>query len=477
MGQAKIRGTKEQRLTAIWDEYNVKALTFERYNAFIAWTRSPIARQYGVEIEYFSTNDENLIGVIIQDTTDRDFGYVTFARDEKSRFRCIDVATSLKKHDARHQLFDSMLKHSSAGETIYPQHDSDQDRAGVDLFIPLVPEGKQNSLFALLNNHEQFIPARSMISEMMHHFTDVDGNFVEQFQTTGFNSRVWELYLYAALLELDLFVEKPSPAPDFMVSNGYNRVYVEAVTVAPTGNAAIPDAEGLPKMRSPDEIVELLKGKMPIKFGSALHSKLMRKNSYWEMEHVKGNALVFAIADFHEDQSMTWSSTALHQYLYGVSHEFMYDESGQLIITPLKIDSHEFEGKKINSGFFFQDKAENVSAILFSASGTISKFNRMGKLAGFGLSNQRLYRMGVRHIHETNAALPTQFVYEIVQGKVTETWAEGLSMFHNPRAITPVDPHMFPGVAHHFFDEGVILSSLPDFHPYSSFTLNMLLKD
>ena len=25
---------------------------------------------------------------------------------------------------------------------------------------------------------------------------DADGNFVEQFQTTGFNARIWELYLF-----------------------------------------------------------------------------------------------------------------------------------------------------------------------------------------------------------------------------------------------------------------------------------------
>lgn len=32
------------------------------------------------------------------------------------------------------------------------------------------------------------------MSEMMRHFVDVDGNFVQQFQTTAFDSRIWELY-------------------------------------------------------------------------------------------------------------------------------------------------------------------------------------------------------------------------------------------------------------------------------------------
>jgi len=32
------------------------------------------------------------------------------------------------------------------------------------------------------------------------------------------------------------------------------------------------------------------------------------------------------------------------------------------------------------------------------------------------------------------------------------------------------DPDLFPGIAHHFFKGGQILSLLPEFHPYSSFT-------
>ena len=35
----------------------------------------------------------------------------------------------------------------------------------------------------------------------MHYFQDVDGNFVQQFQSTGFDARLWELYLYALFTE------------------------------------------------------------------------------------------------------------------------------------------------------------------------------------------------------------------------------------------------------------------------------------
>jgi hypothetical protein len=55
---------------------------------------------------------------------------------------------------------------------------------------------------------------------------------------------------------------------------------------------------------------------MPIKFGSALLSKLNK--SYWEKSHVQNHPLIFAIHDYHNDDSMIWSRTALVNYLYGI---------------------------------------------------------------------------------------------------------------------------------------------------------------
>lgn len=478
MGQAKIRGNLEQRMFEIWDQHGVKSLTFERYNAFVAWTRMPSASVYGVELEFFSTQDEILIGVVLQDTSDRDYVFVTLGRDEKGRFRAVDTKVDLTKTEARHQLFASMKRLADTGQQVFPQGDVHEDVAGVDLFAPVIGEDKMHASFKLLSDGDHWIPARSIMSEMMRHFTDVDGNFVEQFQTTGFDSRIWELYLYASLLEMGLYVNKPDPAPDFLVFLGSKKkVFIEAVTVGPTANEVAPQTGDAPHVRSPEEVRNLLKGKIPIKFGSALYSKLKRKNPYWELADVKGNPLVFAIADFHEKQSMTWTSPAIMEYLYGVTHDFIRDENGKLIISPLKIETYEFEGKKIPAGFFLQPDSENISAVMFTSSGTLSKFNRMGRLAGFGLENQHMFRMGVRHLHDPNAALPQPFLHEVKQGVVTETWAEGLSMFHNPKALHPVDHEMFPGIAHHWFDDGQIRSLVPEFHPYSSLTWNLLAID
>lgn len=474
MGQAKLRGNREQRISALLGEHSTKPLSRERYNAFIAWARSPIAKMVGIEVDFYSTVDEHVISVLVMDRTDRDYGYVTLGRDEKGRFRCVDVEMNMNRSDAQHALLKNLKMHFESGKTLFPQGDADQDKAGVDLFTPVVAPEKLSPTFEYIRCSDHCLPARSIMSEMMRHFRDVDGNFVEQFQTTGFDSRIWELYLYAALLEEGLFVEKPNPAPDFMVWRGRKKVFIEAVTVNPTGNEPLPRPDQEPVTRAPEDIAQLLATKIPIKFASPLWSKLKRRNPYWEMKDVTGHPLVFAIADFHETQSMTWTSTALINYLYGIHHDFTRDEHGQLVISPVEITMHEHEGKKIPSGFFLQTDSDNISAVLFSASGTIAKFNRMGKLSGFGRPEQRIFRAGFRHEHDENAALPTYFAHEVKQGEVTETWAEGLSMFHNPKAKHPVDWQMFPNIAHHFFEVGQIKSILPEFHPYGSYTWNLM---
>jgi len=69
--------------------------------------------------------------------------------------------------------------------------------------------------------------------------------------------------------------------------------------------------------------------------------------------------------------------------------------------------------------------------------------------------------------------MPQTFHFEVKAGAVTESWSEGLNMYHNPNAKHPINPNLFPSIAHHFLEDGSIKSIIPDFHPYSSITLNV----
>jgi hypothetical protein len=71
-----------------------------------------------------------------------------------------------------------------------------------------------NPSFKILSTSSGHSSTRAIIQEMMPHLKDTDGNFVEQFQTSGFDARLWELYLFAYFREERLLVTRPKPAPD-----------------------------------------------------------------------------------------------------------------------------------------------------------------------------------------------------------------------------------------------------------------------
>lgn len=450
------------------DEIIVKGLDVKRFNALASQSRSPAAAYMSQELEWYADGSEVVLGVVLRDTVDDDFVGIILGRDEGDRFRAFDVQASIETlEEARAWVQRTIKWHAGTGNTIFPQGDKTK---GLDLFNPIVSVAKQHPFFTMLSQEESFIPAKTIINELMPHFVDIDGNFIEQFQSSGFDARLWELYLNTYFNEEQLFFDREHYAPDFLVKKYGKQVAIEAVIVGRKSNNHASFFQREPKFLHPTEIAEKHKDEMPIKFGSPLFSKL--KKEYWKLDHVKGNPLVFAIADFHDDQSMQWSSNALINYLYGVKHEFSHDKDGKLIISALKIEKHQVGDKIIPSGYFFQPDAENVSAVLFSASGTISKFNRIGRQAGFGPDNIIMHRFGTHHDHDPNASLPKQFAYKVTTDS-NETWGEGLSMFHNPNAKHPVPEELFPSIAHHYFNDGQIISNLPEFHPYSSMTINM----
>lgn len=446
----------------------VKALDKRRFDALAARARSPAAAFISVEVAWLANDDETVIGVVLKDTIDSDYAAVVLGRDEARAFRAFDQEASLAtEQEATAWLERAIRWHTGTGSKIFPQGIK---TSPIDLFTPVVPLERQHPYFVKLATEPSFYPARSLINDMMPHFVDVDGNFVEQFQSTGFDARLWELYVDAYLVEEELFIDRKFHAPDFLVSKFGLSAAIEAVIVGRKSDKPPSYFRAAAGPSTPEQIREEHANAMPMRFGSPLYSKLQKK--YWTLEHVRGKPLILAIADFHDDQSMLWSGTALMNYLYGVKHDFRHDETGQLIISPLKIETHTVGAKQIPSGFFFQPDAENISAVLFSASGTISKFNRIGRQSGYKHPDVTMIRQGMCHNHDPNAALPKMFSY-VVDESCGETWAEGLSMFHNPLATRPVSEELFPSIAHHKFVDGQIVSRLPEFQPYASITLNL----
>lgn len=448
------------------EEVKINRIDLKRFTALVGPSRSPRAALCSREIDWFSNADESVLGVILLDTIDKDFVWLTLGRDEIGRYRNFDLECNIPtKAEAETQLISKMIEITQSGQTLFPQGDKDK---ALDLFTITVSEEKLHPFFRRLCDEPSFSSAKGIIGEMMPHYIDIDGNFVEQFQAGGFDARIWELYLNAYLIEEGFEFNRSFYAPDFNVSKYGEPVCIEATIVGRDKPITEEEARIPAEEMTPEQIKEKSLDEMPIKFGSPLYTKL--KKEYWKHEHVVGKPLVIAIADFHDKQSMQWSSTSLPNYLYGVRHDWHLDENGKLVIEPITIERHKFGKKDIPSGYFFQPDAEHISAVMFSSSGTISKFNRMGKQAGFGSNNVTMIRNGFHHDHDENAFMPKVFSIQVT-GESNETWAEGMSMFHNPNALHPVHPGLFPSIAHHYFKDGQIVSHLPEFFPYSSQTM------
>ena len=340
----------------------------------------------------------------------------------------------------------------------------------IDLFTPVVPEDRLHPSFKGLA-HRGFEPARRILADIAGTFNDKDGNFVKDFQTTGFDARLWELYLHAYLLSDGFTLNEKESVPDYIATKAAQTIFIEAVTVNATQAKAADEAETAAKgLTGWDLFSHRMHNVYPIKFGSPLFSKMKKK--YWEQGHVRGKPFILAIEDFHDTGSMAWTGSALELYLYGYDYWWYREVGGELVVLSEAIGEHKDGAKQIPSGFFDLPDAEHISAVLFSNSATISKFNRMGFLQGYQPENLCLVRAGVCYNHEPHATEPLMFRYVVGSPSAPkETWAEGLSIFHNPKAAVPVAENLFPGIAHHRLDEqNRMRSDVPAFHPYGSIT-------
>ena len=427
------------------------------FDIFLLFSREPFVQYYTIEKEFYSNANGGLLGLISLDLTDNDYYGCILSRDESKQYRAVITEASIPTiEEARKWIEDKMSNNSiTFHDNTYNFFDLFKDNKNVHQIHPS---------FIFLNDHIGLSAAKEVLKEISYHYKDIDGNFIEQFQSlNGFDSRVWELFLFCFFREQYFSFKRNHNSPDYLIQKFNDEIAVEAVIV---GRKTKIDAFSNGSL---SEIQEKLKNEIPLLFGSALFDKMKKK--YWEQKHVRNKPFVIAIADFHDTMSMTWSSSALVEYLYGYRYEYSLDKKGKPITKSVKIPYYLKEnGTKVPSGFFFLPESENISAIIFSSCGTLSKFNRMGKQAGLGNENVALVRKGTFHNHDPDATEPNIYQY-LVSELSHETWSEGVIIFHNPNAKIPLKPEMFDKrVAQCFFKDETIYNLMPENFSYNSFT-------
>ena len=341
----------------------------------------------------------------------------------------------------------------------------------VDLFARTRPDSELHPNFLLVRDDVRNSPARDMLREVTSEMDDPDGNLVEQFQTTGFDARTFEVYLHAMLRAEGHSIDRSHDRPDFLIERDGVRVAVEAVTSNPQ---PVPEyqpyqAVGAPTASDMAGIVHYLTNEVQIRMGSPIYSKL--KKRYWDLPHVRGLPFVIAFQPFHAPGSLGLSSTSLANLLMGIEHSHRFVD-GRLVVEASPIAEH-IGSKRIPSGFFASAGAEHISAVLFCNAGTIPKFNRLGRQAGYSPGTVRLIRHGTCLDHDPDSPVHDIFAYEVAaRGSPVEPWRDGAVIIHNPHAAIPLPAEWFGAMCEEALGDGgtVVTTKRDRLLPFRSLT-------
>lgn len=340
------------------------------------------------------------------------------------------------------------------------------------LFDLIVPPEKVHEKFEVIRTAKNAAPARAMLNSIYEDFTDPDGNFVEQFQTTGFDSRYFELYLFAYLSRSGYRIDRSNAFPDFIVERGGATVAIEATTTNPSTSGVLKDAKKIGDL-SPSELADYEQNELAIRFGGPLLAKLRKR--YWELPHCSGIPLVLAIEAFHDELSLGMTDSSLMRYAYGSTTKADWSDEGELRISSEKVEKHFARGKEIPSHFFSLPDSQNISAIIFTNSGTHPKFTRMGYQHGYETDEIEIVRFGRSFTMDHDAMDSTFFSYRMSEPPYVETWGQGLCVMHNPNAICPLPKDYFVDAVQCHSVSGRLVTEHKGFHPFSSTTASFYL--
>ena len=91
MGEAKRRRQHDAEMEAV-----SQPMSPARFNIYAIGTRLSLTRWMAEECSCWSDRDEQVLGLVFRDHTDNDYGWCLLARDKIGRFRCTDIAASLR---------------------------------------------------------------------------------------------------------------------------------------------------------------------------------------------------------------------------------------------------------------------------------------------------------------------------------------------------------------------------------------------
>lgn len=273
---------------------------------------------------------------------------------------------------------------------------------------------------------------------------DPNGAFVKNLQGRGFHSRIFELACFAYLQSAGLEIDRGAERPDFLVGNKECTVAVEVTTVNPPQDVD-PDISMLRMEHFDlhDDSADFeLRGsdKLPKRIAATLRKKL--KRGYHNLPHVAGKPIVLMVAPFFEPGSVFYTDNSLVDVLY------------------------QTEPNPRETPFFWLPDAAVISAVAYCNSFTVPKFWRLADQEFLANSCTAL-RTGLA-CFENDPHLKC-FRYQIGHELTPpETWSEGVTLFFNPMAATPLPIDFLPASCRFTCEGDMVLRRVTGFHPLAS---------
>ncbi len=346
----------------------------------------------------------------------------------------------------------------------------------MDLFTPRFKKDRLHPYFKRLILNKVYKSSIDIIlswAKGMSSRKKEETKFINEFQTT-FNSSLWELYLNKAFKELNFEIDYNKESPDFHLIHPSGRIVnVEAVTsnhrLANTKEYYtdeyyknfINEKDDEQKTESIIKLIGKIKDKRDLFVG-----KDGKKFPYSSLDHVKNKPFVIAIAPFDNHLSYMQNNTLINQVLYGVLPPEVEDMNN----TASKKITHVINnnGKRIDLGIFTNESYKEISAVIFSTTGTFGKVlvqsnlsNAFVRSTRFRIDdlNEYIYKFGHAFgqtkisLSETHDVIVNRMpIDNVVFGSdmhlcdITEhkeSHLDGLHIYYNPYAEIPLDDDLF----------------------------------
>ncbi|HIF5971417.1 TPA: hypothetical protein ACX3GO_004462 [Vibrio parahaemolyticus] len=320
----------------------------------------------------------------------------------------------------------------------------------MELFELKVSEEKLHQNFSNILAPEREVE-RQLFQSWADGFLDRDKKFVKELQTT-FNSSFWEIYLFKVIKDLGYSVDWTNPAPDFDIVSPFSNFTIEATTA----NAANGKPNEWDKTFSQEELEKLklfteINREAMIRLANSFLSKSKKYlTSYSKLEHVKGKPFVLAIAPFEQPHFNLQYNRPINAVLYNqyVDEDVHLDNPQKYPMGPPTVELDFIEkdnGAEVPLGFFSTNEFDHISAVVFSCTASWGKLSAMSLDFGSNVEVRSVWS-------SSKDGVPTKRA--LMNQEHSETAVDGLQIYHNPYALTPLPFEVFDkkGIVQTYFD-------------------------